>query len=84
MMGPMMMTRIKLSPNALKNWLATLDLVYWGDLDTHGFAIMNRLRSRLKDLLHDAHDDFLPGTQYGEWFTPDRNLIRNALGPIKA
>ena len=47
-------------------------------------AIMNRLRSRLKDLLHDAHDDFLPGTQYGEWFTPDRNLIRNALGPTKA
>jgi hypothetical protein len=45
---------------------------------------MNRLRSRLKDLLHDAHDDFLPGTQYGEWFTPDRNLIRNALGPTNA
>jgi hypothetical protein len=27
-------------------WLATLDLTYWGDLDTHGFAILNRLRSR--------------------------------------
>jgi hypothetical protein len=27
-------------------WLATLDLIYWGDLDTHGFAILNRLRSR--------------------------------------
>jgi hypothetical protein len=26
------------------NWLARLDLVYWGDLDTHGFAILNRLR----------------------------------------
>ena len=25
-------------------WLASLDLVYWGDLDTHGFAILNRLR----------------------------------------
>jgi hypothetical protein len=25
-------------------WLAGLDLVYWGDLDTHGFAILNRLR----------------------------------------
>ena len=23
---------------------ASLDLVYWGDLDTHGFAILNRLR----------------------------------------
>ncbi|HEU5386719.1 MAG TPA: DUF2220 domain-containing protein [Streptosporangiaceae bacterium] len=28
------------------SWLATLDLTYWGDLDTHGFAILNRLRSR--------------------------------------
>jgi hypothetical protein len=26
------------------DWLAALDLVYWGDLDTHGFAILNRLR----------------------------------------
>lgn len=25
-------------------WLAALDLAYWGDLDTHGFAILNRLR----------------------------------------
>ena len=27
-------------------WLAVLDLVYWGDIDTHGFAILNRLRRR--------------------------------------
>jgi hypothetical protein len=26
------------------SWLTGLDLVYWGDLDTHGFAILNRLR----------------------------------------
>ncbi len=25
-------------------WLASLDLVYWGDIDTHGFAILDRLR----------------------------------------
>jgi hypothetical protein len=25
-------------------WLAGLDLLYWGDLDTHGFAILNGLR----------------------------------------
>ena len=25
-------------------WLAALGLTYWGDLDTHGFAILNRLR----------------------------------------
>jgi hypothetical protein len=28
-------------------WLADLDVVYWGDIDTHGFAILNRLRRRL-------------------------------------
>jgi hypothetical protein len=34
--------------NVLANldWLGGLDLTYWGDLDTHGFAILNRLRSR--------------------------------------
>jgi hypothetical protein len=28
-------------------WLAGLEVVYWGDIDTHGFAILNRLRHRL-------------------------------------
>jgi len=28
------------------SWLTDLDLVYWGDIDTHGFAILNRLRRR--------------------------------------
>ncbi len=28
------------------DWLAGLDIVYWGDVDTHGFAILNRLRHR--------------------------------------
>jgi hypothetical protein len=27
-------------------WLAGLRLIYWGDIDTHGFAILNRLRQR--------------------------------------
>lgn len=26
-------------------WLAEREVVYWGDLDTHGFAILNRLRA---------------------------------------
>ena len=28
-------------------WLAQCDVVYWGDLDTHGFAILSRLRERV-------------------------------------
>jgi hypothetical protein len=28
-------------------WLVAADVVYWGDLDTHGFAILNQLRAWL-------------------------------------
>lgn len=28
-------------------WLAHSDIVYWGDLDTHGFSILSRLRERV-------------------------------------
>lgn len=28
-------------------WLAGVEIVYWGDLDTHGFAILDRLRAWL-------------------------------------
>lgn len=28
-------------------WLSALDIVYWGDIDTHGFAILDRLRRHL-------------------------------------
>ena len=27
-------------------WLADLDVVYWGDIDTHGFVILSRLRGK--------------------------------------
>ncbi|MFB6396606.1 Wadjet anti-phage system protein JetD domain-containing protein [Polymorphospora lycopeni] len=33
-----------LSGLALLNWLHSRELVYWGDVDTHGFAILDRLR----------------------------------------
>ncbi len=46
-------------------WLADADVAYWGDLDTHGFAILNQLRAWLpqtRSLLMDrgtllAHRD---------------------------
>lgn len=31
-------------------WVAKVHCVYWGDLDTHGFAILNRARSYLPEL----------------------------------
>ncbi len=47
-------------------------------------AEMTRLRTRLGELLREAHDAFLPGDRYAEWFTRDRDLVRNALGPLRA
>ncbi len=29
------------------NWLRERELLYWGDIDTHGFAILDRLRANL-------------------------------------
>lgn len=42
-------------------WLHAKDLVYWGDTDTHGFAMLDRLRSRftsVRSILMD-HEAFL-------------------------
>ena len=44
--------------------------------------VLKKLRSRLKDLLADAHDDFPPGTAYSNWYDDERNLIRTGLGPV--
>jgi hypothetical protein len=47
-------------------WLASVDIFYWGDIDTHGFAILDQLRARfphVQSLLMDertlmAHREF--------------------------
>lgn len=31
-------------------WIARAQIIYWGDLDTHGFAILNQARSYLPEL----------------------------------
>jgi hypothetical protein len=31
-------------------WLYKREIVYWGDIDTHGFAILNRLRERFSSV----------------------------------
>lgn len=31
-------------------WLRSRDVVYWGDIDTHGFAILDRLRASMPDV----------------------------------
>jgi len=32
------------------DWLRSRNVVYWGDIDTHGFAILDRLRASISDV----------------------------------
>lgn len=56
-------------------WLSTLDLTYWGDLDTHGFAILNRLRVRaphVRSILMDRETLLLHRSQWVTEKTPTK------------
>ncbi|MFH1844390.1 MAG: sulfatase [bacterium] len=44
--------------------------------------ILSRLRLLLADLLATAHDEFLPGTAYADWYDHRRHLVHTALGPV--
>jgi len=44
--------------------------------------ILKKMRQRLKDFLVTAHDDFLPGTAYADWYDDLRNLQRTGLGKV--
>jgi len=57
------------------DWLVTLDLAYWGDLDTHGFAILNRLRRRfphVRSVLMDRETLLAHQSQWVPEPTPTR------------
>lgn len=53
-------------------WLADADIQYWGDIDTHGFAILDRLRAWLpqtRSVLMDRETLF---AHRDRWVTEDR------------
>jgi hypothetical protein len=69
-------------------WLAERELVYWGDIDTHGFAILARLRRRFphtRSMLMDratllAHQtqwvtEPVPATPELDHLTPDEAAL---------
>ena len=43
---------------------------------------LKQFRARLKELMAVAHDEFLPGTAYADWYDDQRRLIKTALGPV--
>jgi hypothetical protein len=54
------------------SWLADLDLVYWGDIDTHGFAILSRLRRRFGHARSLLMDRATLLAHRGQWVTEPR------------
>lgn len=73
-------------------WLGGVDVTYWGDLDTHGFAILNRLRAWLpqsRSILMDrqtllAHQDRWvvedsPATSHLDRLTAQEQLLYQDL-----
>ncbi len=60
-------------------WLAGCGLVYWGDIDTHGFAILNRLRQRFGHARSMLMDERTLLAHRGQWVT-EPNPTDAALG----
>jgi arylsulfatase A-like enzyme len=46
------------------------------DIARDAKPLVDRFRGRLRDLLHEADDDFRPGHGYAEWFDAERNVKR--------
>lgn len=61
-------------------WLAGCDLRYWGDLDTHGFAILNRLRfwfPQVRSLLMDRTTLLSHRDRWGREPSPTRARLEH-------
>lgn len=59
-------------------WLAEVDVVYWGDIDTHGFAILDRLRAWLpqtRSVLMDRETLLAHRDRWGSEDRPARSAL---------
>jgi hypothetical protein len=57
-------------------WLADTDVVYWGDIDTHGFAILDRLRQRFPHVRSMLMDRTTLLTHRTQWVTePSPSIV---------
>lgn len=64
-------------------WLGGADVVYWGDIDTHGFAILDRLRAWLPETRSVLMDRETLLRHRDRWVTEDRPA-RSALTRLTA
>jgi len=58
-------------------WLARCDLHYWGDIDTHGFAILDQLRSRFGHVASFLMDRATLMAHEGLWGLEGDQVIRD-------
>jgi hypothetical protein len=57
-------------------WLAETDVIYWGDIDTHGFAILDRLRAWLPQTRSVLMDRETLLAHRDRWVTEEPGRIR--------
>lgn len=73
-------------------WLADRRLIYWGDIDTHGFVMLNRLRRRFGNVAsilmdratlldHEPHwsHEAEPAVEHLEQLTPQESALYHEL-----
>ncbi|MFJ8963648.1 DUF3322 domain-containing protein [Lentzea sp. NPDC102401] len=73
-------------------WLSEREMLYWGDIDTHGFVILDRLRAKfghVRSMLMDrstllAHEEHwvqepTPATKHLEQLNPDEATLYHDL-----
>lgn len=53
-------------------WLEGRQILYWGDLDTYGFVILNRLRARYPDVTSVLMDHDTLLAHRGQWVTEEK------------
>ncbi|MCX7774146.1 MAG: DUF2220 family protein [Clostridia bacterium] len=61
-------------------WLKKKAIYYWGDIDTHGFAILNQLRSVLPQTVSFLMDRHTLMAHQTLWGTEDRPETGNLMG----
>lgn len=56
-------------------WLGRRDLTYWGDIDTHGFAILDRLRQHFPDVRSLLMDRATLLAHEGQWVREPKPVV---------
>lgn len=56
-------------------WLADCEVTYWGDLDTHGFAILDRLRAHLPGARSVLMDEATLLAHSDRWVVEERPTV---------